>query len=280
MSTYAALGESLTNIFVSFDSRASAVRGMLDLRGLAASEASLAALQRAELELSSLEAEVAAARSSVQRECELISSARELQVRASDTAARLAHVQAHCPELLPGDAEVAQPPPPQEAPEEAPEKTATPRRPLGECATSSSASNSALPKPRGRPGARVPPRMALVTEAELAGAPQYMRARLDVGKVNAAVAEASKVLSAKYALLSTPLSQLRSEAERKRHLALKTLEQGSEKGTFFFSEEELKAAGPPLKQDATGRNVLAVLRHVGRLKEFKHGGVRCWRLCE
>ena len=30
--------------------------------------------------------------------------------------------------------------------------------------------------------------------------------------------------------------------------------------------------------DATGKNLLAVLRHVGRLKEFKHDGLRCWKL--
>ena len=29
---------------------------------------------------------------------------------------------------------------------------------------------------------------------------------------------------------------------------------------------------------ASGKNVLAVLRHTGRLKEFKHGGMRCWHV--
>ena len=32
-----------------------------------------------------------------------------------------------------------------------------------------------------------------------------------------------------------------------------------------------------IKPDASGKNILAVLRHVGRLKEVKLGGMRCWQ---
>ena len=49
------------------------------------------------------------------------------------------------------------------------------------------------------------------------------------------------------------------------------------KGLFFFSESDIKN-NAVLKQDATGKNILAVLRHCGRLKEFKHMGLRCWRV--
>ena len=48
------------------------------------------------------------------------------------------------------------------------------------------------------------------------------------------------------------------------------------RGLFFFSEEDLKAVAS-IKNDASGQNLLAVLRHVGRLKEFKvNSGLRGW----
>lgn len=50
------------------------------------------------------------------------------------------------------------------------------------------------------------------------------------------------------------------------------------RGSFFFSEEDIKALSS-IRADASGKNILAVLRHVGRLKEFKHSGLRCWRVC-
>ena len=66
-----------------------------------------------------------------------------------------------------------------------------------------------------------------------------------------------------------------SEAARKQLASYKEAESEQTKGLFFLSEADLKPS-QVLKQDATGKNMLAVLRHVGRLKEFKHQGMRCW----
>ena len=65
--------------------------------------------------------------------------------------------------------------------------------------------------------------LAYVREEELASAPQYMRSRLGVEKLNSAVGEIQRMLNEKYALLSTPPSQLRalSEAGRKQHAGYK-----------------------------------------------------------
>ena len=83
------------------------------------------------------------------------------------------------------------------------------------------------------------------------------------------------MLNDKYALLSTPSSQLRalSERDRKQHGAYKELQTDQTKGLFFLSELDLKNSMLLKQGDATGKNILAVLRHVGRLREFKHGGV-------
>ena len=174
---------------------------------------------------------------------------------------------------------------------------------------------STIPRPTAASKHAPPPQLALVTDSELASAPSYMRSRLDVPKVceytprthvsshkpprtqtsslhhltpppllltqvNAALMEVQKILTSKYTLLHAPAASVRSmpDAERKRHAGYKALEptDGSMKGVYFVTEEDLKASSS-IKNDASGKNVLAVLRHVGRLKEFKHGGMRCWQ---
>ena len=97
-------------------------------------------------------------------------------------------------------------------------------------------------------------------------------------KVNATLQELHACLKQRYALLATPSASLRtlSEADRRRVSSIKELENASTKAIFYFSEEDLKAHAA-IRQDATGKNLLAVLRHVGRIKEFKHGGMRCWK---
>ena len=108
-----------------------------------------------------------------------------------------------------------------------------------------------------------------------------MRARLDVAKINAAAAELSRLLATKYALLATTSTAKAGlgEAERKRLLAYKALEgdAGTPRGIFFFAEDDLKGLYT-IRHDASGKNTFAILRHVGRLKEFKLQGQRCWHL--
>ncbi len=86
-----------------------------------------------------------------------------------------------------------------------------------------------------------------------------------------------QLLAAKYALIGTPTAQLKGESERKKAAAYKAAEGGAPDGAFFFSEEDLKSVGS-IRADATGKNLLALLRHVGRLKEFKCAGMRCWQV--
>ena len=97
---------------------------------------------------------------------------------------------------------------------------------------------------------------------------------------NTAYMELHKLCAAKYVLLSTPSASVRSlpDGDRKRHAAFKALEGEATKGVYFVSEEDLKQTSH-IRNDATGKNLLAVLRHVGRLKEFKHsGGLRCYQV--
>jgi hypothetical protein len=252
-----ALGEGLREIFSDFDARVTDLKALLELRGLSHSEKST--LNTAELQLCALEQEVAEARAALAHEAEQLQAAQLLQQEANATQARLAHIAAHLPDALPGQREEQPPPPP-------------PREPFGEIVSSRPASGATS----ARRGAKKPPSLPPVTVSELKTAPAYMKARLSVEQVNSALLEVQKTLDSKYALLGLPPSQLRglSEPDRRRHAAYKVLEGEAElRGAFFVSDEDLKgtAAG---KGDATSKNLLGVLRHVGRLKEIKHGGQR------
>jgi hypothetical protein len=223
------------------------------------------------LQVQDLEAKVAHQRAEIAQQAEQLKGLRALKDDAVQTGVRLRAVQAALPTHLPGMQ--------QQQACETPQQPSRP--PLGELHSEPAAlPNASAGGATHRPSkpSRQPPVLAYVTEAELATAPPYMRSRLGVEKLNAAVQEAQKMLNEKYALLSTPSSQLRSlsEANRKRHAVHKEAETDETKKLFFLSETDLKSSNLLRQGEATGKNILAVLRHVGRLREFKHQGQRCW----
>ena len=272
------LGAGLASVLGSLDERVAALRELLAIRGGASSQHTL---QQAEAQICSLETEVAMARGVIVREAALLDEARQLQRCDCHITNQVTSLMARLPPHLPGDAELGEravPPPP------------IGREPLASIASREASSNSSTSNisstkqaaaRAAQPGRsrRVPPKMELVTESELLSAPAYMRSRLDVVKLNGALSELQRTVERKYELLGRPPSAVRalSEPERKRHTALKALETEETRGSFFVSEDDLKESGS-IKADASGKNLLAVLRHVGRLREFKHGGIRCWKL--
>lgn len=301
----ATLGASLTTVLASFEDRTAALRDLLTLRTLGPD--SFPMLERTEMLLTALEGDVSSVRGAIVSESALLTEAQQLLHRAQRCGAEISAAEAAAPSLvLPGDmeAEAAAPhgsggaaarPPLQELDAEAaaansvggaanppPPPPPPPRTPASSSAGGNHSNASSARRPAASSSARAPPpQLALVTEAELESAPSYMRSRLDVTKVNASLMEVQAVLKAKYSLLHTPQAQVRTlpEAERKRHAQHKALESEATRGLYFFSEDDLKAGVPSIRNDATGKNMLAVLRHTGRIKEFKHsGGMRCWHV--
>ena len=244
----------------SLEARLDDVRALCELRGIDPTSAEhRPTLQRIDVRLTELEEAMSAARTAVAAEAEAASAARTLLVDAQKMAAEIA---THAP-LVPAYLEDAAP-----APAPAPE----PERPALEA-------RSAIPQPSST--APAPPRgkrIALVTDAELSGAPSYMAGRLTLDKLNALVNELSDIASKKYALLAKPPKSL-SQEERRRRDAFKALEDDTTKGTRFLTEADL-ASCAAAGQGATAKNLLMTLRHLGRLKEFKHsrGGQRCFLL--
>lgn len=102
--------------------------------------------------------------------------------------------------------------------------------------------------------------------------PQYARGRVSIEKINEAIDEMNKIVSTKYSLLELPLSKLSESNLSKRRSFLnqeKSLSKyyrDSIKKPFFFSEADLK--GTKMGLDATSKNIIQILKHIGYLKEY------------
>lgn len=112
-----------------------------------------------------------------------------------------------------------------------------------------------------------PPIVPYVSLQELESTPKYMKGRLTLEKVNAAVDELQKLVEEKYKILSLPITKL-NDKSLKKYKVYKDMETTETKGIFFVAEPDL-ADTTHLKQgDATGKALLSVLRHLHRLKDL------------
>eukprot|EP01117_Protostelium_nocturnum_P009629 TRINITY_DN3439_c0_g1_i1.p1 TRINITY_DN3439_c0_g1~~TRINITY_DN3439_c0_g1_i1.p1 ORF type:complete len:279 (+),score=91.50 TRINITY_DN3439_c0_g1_i1:293-1129(+) len=104
-----------------------------------------------------------------------------------------------------------------------------------------------------------------ISRDELESVPKYMKGRITMEKVNQAIDDIQSVLSAKYKTLSQPIGKLSGESLAK-FKTWRDEETKDTKGVFFVTENDLKHTS--VKNDATGKSILAVLRHLNRLREL------------
>eukprot|EP00877_Chromochloris_zofingiensis_P004965 jgi/Chrzof1/1446/Cz10g08080.t1 len=110
-----------------------------------------------------------------------------------------------------------------------------------------------------------------ITNAELAALSSYMRGRLTLDKVNAAIDEVAMYADSNHrwmhAVRAHQVSRIPADDRKRAQEMFHSIEaKDSVKGRFWFLETDLKS-GSNLKMDKTGKSVLMVLRHVGRLAE-------------
>jgi len=122
-----------------------------------------------------------------------------------------------------------------------------------------------------------PPPLTRLRLEEFEAVPQYMRGRLAYEKLQLAVDEIEVVLREKYALLSIPIGKM-TEKMMKRYKAFKDQENNETKGRFFFSDSDLRQC-KHLRVDATGKAILTVLRHLGRIRNARGSGVTKYIIC-
>lgn len=112
-----------------------------------------------------------------------------------------------------------------------------------------------------------------VTAAELASVPSYIKGRLTLEKVNAAVDELAGFAEAcAKAMASVARNQLArvgaEERIRLQELYHSIANKEAAKGRFWFLENDLRA-GTAVKMDKSGKSMLMLLRHLGRLQELR-----------
>ncbi|EOX96288.1 Spindle and kinetochore-associated protein 1 isoform 1 [Theobroma cacao] len=125
---------------------------------------------------------------------------------------------------------------------------------------------AALPKEKKGRGS---PPLWYITSGELDSLASYMRGRLTLEKVNAAINDMATYAEANAQLVAAPKKKL-AENLWERALELRDIATTEAvKGKHFFLESDMK--GPSLKLDNTGKAILTVLRHLGRISETRIG---------
>ncbi|KAL2536534.1 Spindle and kinetochore-associated protein 1-like protein [Forsythia ovata] len=124
------------------------------------------------------------------------------------------------------------------------------------------------PAPREKKGRASPP-MWYITSDELDALPSYMKQRLTLDKVNAAINDMATYAEANAQIIVAPRKKL-AENMLDRALELREIARNDVvKGKPFFLEADIK--GPALKLDNTGKATLTVLRHLCRITETRMG---------
>ncbi|XP_051216060.1 SKA complex subunit 1 homolog isoform X1 [Lolium perenne] len=117
-----------------------------------------------------------------------------------------------------------------------------------------------------------------ISTGELDSLSSYMRGRLTLEKVNIAINEMATYADANAHLVACPKKKL-SEDTWEKALELRDIAATeAAKGKHFFLEADIK--GPGLKLDHTGKSILTVLRHLGRIHETRIGHHRVFILAK
>ncbi|KAM5554811.1 hypothetical protein ABKV19_022965 [Rosa sericea] len=124
------------------------------------------------------------------------------------------------------------------------------------------------PPPKEKKGRSTPP-LWFVSAEELDSLSSYMRGRLTLEKVNAAINDMATYAEANYQLIAAPKKNVAGDRWEKALEIRDIAMHEAVKGKHFFLETDMK--GPSLKLDNSGKAILTVLRHLGRVSETRIG---------
>lgn len=111
-----------------------------------------------------------------------------------------------------------------------------------------------------------------ITEYE--NIPKYLKGRLSLEKLNQWIELLEKVFVEKYAIMQLNPAKLSGE-HRNRYYEWRDQDSEECRGQPFVTEQDMKVLcqGKGPKMDPTGRSIVAILRHCGRLREVRSTGV-------
>lgn len=119
--------------------------------------------------------------------------------------------------------------------------------------------------------ARPPAPRRYITVQELDSVPSYMRSRLTLEKVNAAVGDVAALSEANAKLVAAAKGRGTGlSVEDRRHaqsLVRNVVTHEGVKGSYWILERDCKH-GSVVRMDKTGKAILTILRHLGRLSEL------------
>ncbi|KAL5196752.1 hypothetical protein ABZP36_000264 [Zizania latifolia] len=264
------VGASLDAVAAAFRSRVRELQDLVLARNMFPATA-VPDLAAVDASLTAMEAQVQAIRRRIQEECDAIPKAKKLVEQSLKQQQKLQHMLANMPagmredvftttlehnssKMLPESFNFSS-----SAPETIDYNLKIKEEPV------------AAPKKGKGPA----PRWYISTE-ELDSLSSYMRGRLTLEKVNIAINEVATYADANAHLVACPKKKL-SEETWEKALALRDIAATeSIKGKHFFLEADIK--GPGLKLDNTGKAILTVLRHLGRIHETRIGHHRVFIL--
>ena len=111
------------------------------------------------------------------------------------------------------------------------------------------------------------PQISSVSQSELDSAPQYVKGRMTLDKIEPVVEKFNEIADLKYALISRPFRELASN-EINQVQDFRESECSETDGKYYLTDAEIKGFGA-FRMDAKVKSVINILRHVGSLKEIR-----------
>lgn len=224
----------------------------MELRGAASSANCDSVLRSLDKELLEIESSLSSFQAHLEKEKKLLEQGEAMQDVAQKFKERLEHIASNLPSHLPGVEKISQRVVLKE--EVATENVKKPRK-TRKAKDLSSEDGFEFPK------------LAYLTVEEFDQIPKYIKGRTSYDQVNNAIDEIHKVITAKYKILRLPRSAM-GEPVMKKYKAFKEAEIPDIEGEYFFIDDDLKTYSQ-MKMDSTGRAILTMLRHCGRLREVR-----------
>jgi len=114
-----------------------------------------------------------------------------------------------------------------------------------------------------------------LSEEEFELLPKYLKGRLTSSKINAFIQDFNRFLLEKYTLLLRSNPAKLSVEQRQKFFEWKATELEELDGKNFLTETDFKTKNGvgPFKFDQVARNILTILRQVGRIKEVRSPGI-------
>ncbi|KAL2511475.1 Spindle and kinetochore-associated protein 1-like protein [Abeliophyllum distichum] len=249
-------GSSLDSLISSFNTRIAELQQFVIARNMYPAS-SISDLSEIDSALKGMELQVQKIKDRLREETQAIPKAKKLIEVALRQQTKLKSMSACVPSCLP------------EIPTSIIQDTSTsvqPEMPKPDFGTESL--NLEEPAPREKKGRASPP-MWYITRDELDALPSYMKQRLTLDKVNAAINDMAAYAEANAQIIVAPRKKL-AENMLDKALELREIARNDVvKGKHFFLETDIK--GPALKLDNTGKATLTVLRHLCRITETRIG---------